>query len=425
MHRFATRLTVGVVAVVAAACSSSDTSDAPSSATTSRTTAATTSTSTVPTTTAAATTTIVIAMTAGAQPGPVPDYAAQGPFPVGAHQYTIPDDGEGRPVPITMWYPAVADGGTTTTSALAEDGTAAVQAAVLDALPDLVGGPFPLLVISPGLGGPIGVYTPLASHLASYGFVVVGADHGDAFLGPESRTTGLLYDRPHDVVREIAYADSLTAPGGALAGLIDTEHIAVLGHSTGGTTTFQAGGARVDFPALEAWCTDKVADPLAAETCQFVGQRDVLAAQHGGDASQGDLLPPLADSRVDALVAMAPGGELHAFGDSGISAVKIPTLILQGTADDVVSPEYNAYWAYEHIGSANKTLVKIEGGTHLMFISCCGYDPTAGGPRSEDVRAHLTTAFVLDILRSDTTAHSALLPNAVTFDGVDYTTTAR
>jgi predicted dienelactone hydrolase len=275
------------------------------------------------------------------------------------------------------------------------------------------------------LGGPASAYTPLAAHLASYGFVVVAADHADDFQDSAGATTALLYDRPREVVREIAYADLLTAPDGAFAGLIDTDHIAVLGHSTGGTTTFQAGGARVDFSALEAWCADKMEDPLADETCQFVGQRDVLAAKYGVDASQGDLLPSLWDSRVDALVAMAPGGELHAFGDNGISAVQVPTLILQDTADEVVSPEYNAYWAYDHIGSTNKTLAKLEGGTHLMFLKCCGYDVTAGGPRFEDLTAHLTTAFLLDNLKGDRTAHAALLPEAVAFDGVEYTTTVQ
>ncbi len=423
-------------AFVAAACSSAETADGPSptptptptpTATSSTAAAAATTIASASTTTdAASSTSAATTSTAAVPPVPLQDYAEQGPFWVGARQSTLPDDGEGRPVPITMWYPALAQhvsGGTTTTGAPAADGSAAVQGALVDAPPELAAGPFPLLVLSPGLGGPAGVYTPLAVHLASYGFVVVGADHGDKFLDAAGATTALLYDRPHDVVREIAYADLLTAPDGALAGLIDTEQIAVFGHSTGGTTTFQAGGARVDFSALEAWCLDKMEDPLALETCQFVGQRDVLAAKHGVDASQGDPLPSLWDSRVDALVAMAPGGELHAFGDEGMSAVQVPTLILQGAADEVVSPEYNAQWAFDQIGSANKTLAEFDGGTHLMFIFCCGYDVIAGGPRVEDLSAHLTTAFLLDILKGDKTAHAALLPDAVSFDGVEYTTT--
>jgi predicted dienelactone hydrolase len=204
--------------------------------------------------------------------------------------------------------------------------------------------------------------------------------------------------------------------------LIDTEHIGVLGHSTGGTTVFQAGGARVDFAAEATFCADKDGDSLAAEACQFIGQRDVLAAKYGVDASDGDLLPALADSRVDALVAMAPGGELQVFGEDGIGAVNVPTLILQGAADEFLSLEYNAYWVYNHIGSSNKALAVFDGGSHLMFLDCCGYDASAGGPRFEDLYPHLATAFLLDNLKGDPVAHAALAPDAVDIDGVTFTT---
>ena len=344
-----------------------------------------------------------------------PDYAKSGPFGVGTQAFMIPDKAGELSVSFNVWYPvATPDAAGTATTEV----TGAVPRAIRNAAPALTEAPYPLLIISPGLGGSPIAYTLLAAHLASYGFVVAGAGHND---GPSPQiTTLLLYDRPQDIVREIAYADTLTAPDGALAGLIDTEHIAVLGHSTGGTTAFQAGGASVDFSALEAWCMDKGSDQLVEETCQFVGHEDELAAGYGADPAPAGLLPPVWDERVDAIVAMAPGGELHAFGDDGMAAVQVSTLILVGTADEYVSPEYNAYWAYDHISSSQKALVAIEGGTHMMFGRCCGYDEALGGPRSEDLWAHLTTAFLLDILKGDLTAHNALLPDAVSFTGVEY-----
>lgn len=96
-------LGLGLLVVAAAACSTSDTatpsSSAPAAAST--TTVAASSTSAAPTTTSSRPTTIAVTTTAAAPAGPLPDYAAQGSFPVGAHQYTIPDDGEGRPVEYT------------------------------------------------------------------------------------------------------------------------------------------------------------------------------------------------------------------------------------------------------------------------------------------------------------------------------------
>jgi predicted dienelactone hydrolase len=363
-----------------------------------------------------------------------PDYAKQGLFLVGTQEFVIPDEAGKRPLPFTVWYPALAPEDTSETKAEAttvSSGRETVPRAIQGAVPALTDTPYPLIIITHGLGGSRTDYTSLAVHLASYGFVVAAAEHADTsydLTEPiipvyDQVTTLLLYDRPHDIVREISYADTLTASDGALAGLIDTEHTAVLGHSTGGTTAFQAGGARVNFQALETWCEDKKSVGFARETCQFVGHGDALTTRYGVDKPEDGLFPALWDDRVAAIVAMAPGGELHAFGDDGIAAVQVPTLILVAAADTAVSPEHNAFWAYDHISSQNKTLASFDGGSHMIFLACCGYDNAKGGPRFEDLKAHLTTAFLLDILKGDQTAHKALLPDTVVFDGVEYKTT--
>jgi hypothetical protein len=38
---------------------------------------------------------------------------------------------------------------------------------------------------------------------------------------------------------------------------------------------------------------------------------------------------------------------------------------------------------------------------------------------------HFTTAFLLDILKDDQEAHNALMPGAVSFPGIVYTTTIK
>ena len=134
----------------------------------------------------------------------------------------------------------------------------------------------------------------------------------------------------------IGYADMLSAPGGKLAGVIDTSRIGVWGLSTGGTTVIQAGGAQIDFKALDAWCA-AYKESTACETCQFVGPEQALATRYGAANPFAAPMPPIWDRRVAALVAGAPGGELHAFGDTGIAAVKLPALIMFA-ADDHLSP---------------------------------------------------------------------------------------
>jgi len=43
--------------------------------------------------------------------------------------------------------------------------------------------------------------------------------------------------------------------------------------------------------------------------------------------------------------------------------------------------------------------------------------------RAEDLVNHFISAFLLDVLKGDRSAHKALLPEAVTFEEIQYTTT--
>jgi predicted dienelactone hydrolase len=376
-----------------------------------------------------------------------PPYALHGPYWVGTREFVV-EPGSERPLPVTAWYPALNENGsgeyavydmgigdlTPSEASLITEGHALAEGA-----PALADAPYPPVVISHGLGGSRLAYFGLSEHLASYGFVAIGIEHigtalreriqGTSDIGSPN-TIQSLYYRPSDVARAIAFADALTAADGQLAGLIDTDHIAVWGHSTGGSTVFQAGGARIDFPALNTWCASKKADRFAEESCQFVSHEDALAELYGVVDPEAALFPPLWDTRVDALVAAAPGGELHVFGDEGIAAVQVPTLIMFGSLDSYVSPEYNALWAYDNIGSQNKALVKFENGDHMMFANCpasfkdlCGYDAVWDIDRAHDLTNHFTTAFLLATLKGDTEAAAALAPDAVSFPGIEYQTT--
>jgi predicted dienelactone hydrolase len=255
--------------------------------------------------------------------------------------------------------------------------------------------------------------------LASHGFVVAAADYDTGPLDGQGswgdqQTVGLLYNRPASVVRVIGYADMWSAAGGKLAGVIDTSRIGVWGLSTGGTTAIQAAGAQVDLKALDAWCAANKEDASAYETCQFVGHEQALATRHGVADPFAAPMPPIWDKRVAALVAAAPGGELHAFGDRGIAAVKLPTLIMFASDDHVVSPKFNALWAYDAIGSPDKALAVFDRGGHTLFM-------TSSAPHFDEATA-LATAFFLAILKGDAEGRAALMPDALSFPGLSYRT---
>lgn len=335
------------------------------------------------------------------------DFTKPGLFAVGLQKFTIPDTSGKHPIPTMVWYPAAGP---------VPDLTSGSPTPIMDA-PAATNGPYPLVVIIHGISGEGTMFGAVGRHLASHGFVVAAANYDTGPL-PDGNTwvdqnaVGQLYERPASVVRVIAFADQLSAPDGKLAGVIDTSRIGVWGLSTGGSTAFQASGAQVDLKALDAWCADKKEDAKATETCQFVGSEQALAKRHGVADPFAAPLPPIWDHRVAALVAAAPGGELHAFGDKGIAAVKLPTLIMFASDDHVVSPQFNALWAFDNIGSPDKALAVFDRGGHTLFM-------TSSAPHFDDATA-LATALFLAILKGDADGKAALRPDALAFPGLTY-----
>lgn len=340
---------------------------------------------------------LVILSSMAATPVIAEDFGKPGPFAVGFQEFTIPDVTGKYPLATTVWYPA-AD--------LAPDST--TLRATRGAIPATTG-PYPLIVLIPGLTMSGRAYDQLSQHLASYGFVVFASTYD---TGPGGFRT--LYNRPANVLRIIGYADTLTAQSGKLGKLIDTSHVGVWGHSSGGATALQTGGARIDFKALDTWCAAHEAEKFG-DSCQFVGLAPKVAELYGAPDPFAEPMPPLLDSRVVALVLAAPGGELQVFGASGIAEIKVPTLIMVSSTDSVVKPEFNALWAYDRIGSQDKALAVFDKGGHMLFV----YD---FGPEFGQAKM-LTTAFFLDILKGDQTGHAALTSGEVSFPGLTYKTT--
>ena len=391
---------------------------------------------------------------AGAQEGPKPEavglrpdappYALHGPYWVGTREFVIEPEFR-TPTGVTVWYPALNPEGMAEEVAYAVDYPPLVPGpqfvsghAILDAAPNAENVPYPLIINSHGHWGYRLGYPWFTEHLASYGFIIIAVDHFGDTLTDVPR--GLNYEvyyglRPFDVRRVIDYAETLNTDGGALAGLIDLEHIAVSGHSQGGYTVLAAGGAQWDVGAFKSWCDmHGSTDPL--DDCrQILDHLDELAALQGLEAVPSGLWPATADPRIDAVVAFAP--ETRIFGEAGMEAIRIPTMVLLGSNDTILPPELSTFSAYEHLGSSQKALVVFEGADHLVFHNPCragswtlapewfAYcsDPVWDMDRAHDLINHFTTAFLLATLKGDQDAAAALASDAVTFPGITYETT--
>jgi predicted dienelactone hydrolase len=267
-------------------------------------------------------------------------------------------------------------------------------------------GPFPLVVFSPGLGSSGKDYESLISPLASHGFIFIsGVSLND--LG----TDGTVF-RLHWTQKAIEIAEKLNAPGGELAGMIDMEHVAVVGHSTGGWTALIGGGAQLDF----GWCTahPNTFSLYPDSNCLWIrDNQQKLATLLGLKSTPSGLWPQMAGKHVAAVISLAPDGDVWGKDYEGLATVKAPTMIMTGSEDSVNPPEVCAYPIYEHLGSPDKSLVVVKGGEHDI----------AKNVNDWSAIRHMMVAFLLYHLKSDSEALEALAPANVTFPDVEYKTT--
>lgn len=388
------------------------------------------------------------ASTLGVAPQPhtprpdAPLYGVRGPYAVGVRDFVIDGTAEySRAITVSVWYPALNLNSVPEQITYAMDITPNTEyppvpvygRALQDAEPVTAGAPFPLVLYSHGAWSFRQSAAYLVEHLASYGFVVIAPDHVDNWgtLLQPTHLAEIL--RPIELHRTLDYAESLTAPDGALAGLIDMAHVAAAGWSFGGEEAMLLAGARLNLNEFFAGCAKN--NELSGDC----GYRDVvneMATRAGLDAPPQELWPDWSDSRVDAVVALAPGA--HLFGKTGTAAMHAPILFMMGSLDDAVGPALAYFDTYHQLLDARKSLVTLENADHLVFFNACPANPgiideglywVCSTPvwdmdRAHDLINHFATAFLLTELKGDIEAAAALAPENVAFPGIQYETTA-
>ena len=367
-------------------------------------------------------------------PASVP-YAQPGPHPVGLRDLTVPGD---HPLPATVWYPATTSAGERVTYRYTVGMLSGTNPVTLATYPgkarrgapaDVTAGPYPLVVLSPGFALGPGAYGWLAEHLASRGFVVVAPDHQEA-LDP-SKLWQATVDRPRALR---AVIDHMTTGGDAVSALVDTDRIAVAGHSYGGYAAQVMGGARLDTESLRAACADaRRADDAGVFLCDALEPHlaDMAARAGLGTVPEG-LWPDWSDDRVDAVVSMA--GDAVMFGAAGLRSLDVPVAALGGTADRDTPYATGAALTYGHGASPRAVQVGLVGAEHFVFTGPCasvrrvmtvvpfGFcdDPTWNRASARDVAAHHVTAFLAAELAGDTDAAASLATHPDAGGNVSY-----
>ncbi len=370
-----------------------------------------------------------------------PTYGVPGVHPVGSRVLVMDEEPN---LELSIWYPAVVESESSGTAVsypyqikLPAIGVVTIATdtgyAVSKAAYDLDAGPYPLVILSPGFAMSASSYGWLAEHLASYGFVVLAPEH-DEQMNPESGLWQAAVKRPQEIQTVFAYVDAQVQAGGTLAGLVDPETVAVIGHSYGGYTALAAAGARIDSAGFATHCEDAAqANHPAAWLCNMLlPHLPEMADLAGLDALPDGLWPDWSNQRVDAIVSLA--GDAFFFGQAGLAEIEAPMLAIGGTADNDSPYEWGTQPTYDYVSSPRKVRIALDEAEHMIFSNPCAsirwYAKLLAGEfcadtvwdrqQAHDLISHFTTAFLLAELKQDAEAAGMLAPETAVFPQMDY-----
>jgi predicted dienelactone hydrolase len=219
----------------------------------------------------------------------------------------------------------------------------------------------PVIVFSHGLGSVRTDLRYLAEHLASHGYVVAALEHpGSNQTNTNAAIQGKnrllkpqeFLERPQDVSFVLDELEKINrTPNHPLAGKLATNKTMVLGYSFGGGTALALAGGEFQIAELKQRCAKNVARLSLGEGVQCI------AKELPENSYQ------LRDNRIKQAIAFNPTTSLL-FGETGLTKVQIPTLILASSADKTTPALTEQIVAFTKIPSP-KWLVGVLGGTHL------------------------------------------------------------
>ncbi|MEP4766385.1 MAG: dienelactone hydrolase [Roseibium sp.] len=265
-----------------------------------------------------------------------PELAAHGPFGVGrlTLQLTKPDQYDivriaadetperyDRPLTVEVFFPSEPHGAPTPIRINLRDPNRQADIIGLSAenvTADMSEGPYPLVLISHGYPGNRFLMSHLAENLASKGYVVASIDHTDSLYSDKAAFGSTLVNRPLDQMFVLNEMQRLTEDSAnPISGLIDTSRTGLIGYSMGGYgAIISAGGGVTDKSIGYEW-----------------GAPDGLLGMHkAGSQNHEGLL----DERLKAVIAIGPWGRERDFWDAdGLAGIRVPTLYVAGSVDDV------------------------------------------------------------------------------------------
>ncbi|WP_016949562.1 alpha/beta hydrolase [Anabaena sp. PCC 7108] len=255
----------------------------------------------------------------------------------------------------------------------------------------------PVIVFSHGFGTNRTDLRYLAEHLASHGYVVAALEHSGSNLTSKNlavkNKTPLLkpqefVDRPKDISFVLDELEKLNQMAdNPLKGKLATNKTMVVGYSFGGTTALTLAGGELQIDSLKKSCEKNLAKLNLLQDFLCV------AKELPENSYQ------LRDDRIKQIVALNPATSL-VFGETGLTKVQVPTLVLTSSADDVTPPLTEQIISFAKVPSP-KWLVGAVGGTHLSVMDASLINHNQGktnssfssrevvGEKSADIRKYV------------------------------------
>ncbi|MBD2519967.1 alpha/beta hydrolase [Nostoc sp. FACHB-973] len=229
----------------------------------------------------------------------------------------------------------------------------------------------PVIVISHGLGLDSSNFQYLATHLASYGFVVAVPNH------PSSDTKKLrlllnkhandlaqpseFEDRPLDITYVLNQLEKANQSDSRFKNRFNVQNVGVFGQSLGGYTALALAGAKINFEQLKQDCQlaglEKTWNMSLLLQCRAL---ELSINNSGKDYN-------LRDERVKAAIAVNPITS-SIFGQAGLNQIKTPVMIVSSSDDTVAPALYEQILPFSSLANPQKYLVMLVGATHFSTI---------------------------------------------------------
>ena len=213
----------------------------------------------------------------------------------------------------------------------------------------------------------------MATHLASYGYVVMVPDHVGSDLGVrqnfllgfvETILSPLEFiSRPQEMSLVIDELEELAQTSENWAAVLDLDRIGMVGDSLGGTTVLALAGAEIDYGRLDELCDDE--QVIFNISMYLQCQARFLPSQTSR----------LGDPRIKAVVTSHPLGA-GLYGPESMAQITMPIMTFSGSNDILATTVEEQIHPFVWTGSQNKYLALMTEGTH--FTAKPGRDGVAG-----------------------------------------------